>query len=632
MTRHLWDFLRFRKRKRQQHLNLLDIPSSDKDFSKDPQFHGLNHKSHSNESTPKDKALFAFVDLKDPFVASEIADEELPGPILTILAARPFNYIFMFHTPHTVQQAEATRRAIIKRFPRCVITTKLLPVSDPADYASLTRTVARYIRTFVPDSGGLREDFVCISSGTAAMRASWFLLNAWGVLHADLLQVRSTSVSRFGSFQVKEVHIDPSSWFALRTMVMPQLRGYPTSNNSSSESADLDSRGSASNIPTGASLPSDPKNEVPTDSLYTPEMFGEKSGRIVSRKSTQSSESASIILKDPADFIPTQLRSLDDALLELNLHVGSAHLRYAAEQSAIAAESTLPILLTGETGTGKERFAQLIHRLSPRASKYIVPVNCAAIPESLAETYLFGHTKGAFSGATADKPGLFENADGSTLFLDEIAELSLDIQAKLLRVIQDGVIQRIGGPRSRQVDVRIIAATNRNLKKEVEEKRFREDLYFRLEVVQIRLPALRDRRAEIPELALNLLKQINQRRQNPRQLSKDALLALEDFPWPGNVRQLSNVLERSVLYSHSEVLEPGDLLLHDGSDHRQPSTFLPEPALGFSIENFLDEARKQLFLSALKKCNNNQAEAAALLSVSKQAVSKFVASLDDNHD
>jgi transcriptional regulator with GAF, ATPase, and Fis domain len=261
-----------------------------------------------------------------------------------------------------------------------------------------------------------------------------------------------------------------------------------------------------------------------------------------------------------------------------------------------------------------------------------VPVNCAAIPESLAETYLFGHTKGAFSGATADKAGLFENADGSTLFLDEIAELSLDIQAKLLRVIQDGVIQRIGSPRSRQVDVRIVAATNRDLKKEVEGKRFREDLYFRLEVVQIRLPALRDRRAEIPELALNLLKQINQRRQHPRQLSKEALLALEGSPWPGNVRQLSNVLERSVLYSRSEVLQPGDLLLHDGSNHCQPPAFLPEPAPGFSIEDFLDKARKQLFLSALKKCNNNQAEAAALLGVSKQAVSKFVASLDDNHD
>jgi Nif-specific regulatory protein len=414
---------------------------------------------------------------------------------------------------------------------------------------------------------------------------------------------------------------------------MRQQLAVPDPAAETTTSFDFSARESLLNKTVGAALPTDPKNEVPAESLDTPlEMFGQKSGQIVSRKSTQSSESASIILKDLTDFIPTQLRNLDDALLELNLHVGSAHLRYAAEQSAIAAESTLPILLTGETGTGKERFAHLIHRLSPRASKYIVPVNCAAIPESLAETYLFGHTKGAFSGATADKAGLFENADGSTLFLDEIAELSLDIQAKLLRVIQDGVIQRIGSPRSRQVDVRIVAATNRDLKKEVEGKRFREDLYFRLEVVQIRLPALRDRRAEIPELALNLLKQINQRRQHPRQLSKEALLALEGSPWPGNVRQLSNVLERSVLYSRSEVLQPGDLLLHDGSNHCQPPAFLPEPAPGFSIEDFLDKARKQLFLSALKKCNNNQAEAAALLGVSKQAVSKFVASLDDNHD
>ena len=202
---------------------------------------------------------------------------------------------------------------------------------------------------------------------------------------------------------------------------------------------------------------------------------------------------------------------LDDALQELGIYVGSAVLRHAAERAAIAADSHLPVLLLGETGTGKERFAHLIHRLSPRFGRDMVIVNCAAIPTPLAESYLFGHVKGAFSDATSDKDGIFESADHTTLFLDEIAELTLEVQAKLLRVIQDGMVQRLGNNKPRKVDVRIIAASNRDLRDQVRAGKFREDLYFRLEVVQIKLPALRERRCEIPELALALLRQINLR-------------------------------------------------------------------------------------------------------------------------
>src|SRR5712692_7761133 len=215
-------------------------------------------------------------------------------------------------------------------------------------------------------------------------------------------------------------------------------------------------------------------------------------------------------------------------------------------------EVIYPFFFLGETGTGKERFAHLIHRLSPRFHRELVAVNCAAIPASLAESYLLGHLKGAFTGATSDGKGIFETADQSTLFLDEIAELTLEIQAKLLRVIQDGMVQRLGNTASRKIDVRIIAASNRDLRNEVSAGRFREDLYFRLEVVQIKLPTLRERRSEIPELALTLLRQINLRRHKPRQLSSAALMRLERYDWPGNVRQLSNVLERSVLYARGD--------------------------------------------------------------------------------
>lgn len=323
---------------------------------------------------------------------------------------------------------------------------------------------------------------------------------------------------------------------------------------------------------------------------------------------------------------------LDDALQELGIHVGSAVLRHAAERAGIAAESDLPVLLLGETGTGKERFAYLIHRMSPRGSRELVAVNCAAIPESLAESYLFGHMRGAFSGASSDKKGMFESADQSTLFLDEIAELSLEVQAKLLRVIQDGLVQRIGSTAPRRVDVRVIAASNRNLRDQVHAGLFREDLYFRLEVVQIKLPALRERRSEIAGLALALLHQINLRRNKPRRLSSSALMRLEKYDWPGNVRQLSNVLERSVLYARDEGIDADDLLITDDNPCKDPFATLPEPFPGFKLDTFLTQAREQLFLRALAACKGNQTEAAELLGVSKQAVNKFVAGQNDNQN
>ena len=314
---------------------------------------------------------------------------------------------------------------------------------------------------------------------------------------------------------------------------------------------------------------------------------------------------------------------LDEALHEIGIFIGSEDLRQAAERACIAADSHLPVLLLGETGTGKERFAELIHRLSPRRGKDMIAINCAAIPKELAESYLFGHVKGAFTGADADRRGIFEEADQSTLFLDEIVELTIETQAKLLRVIQDGCLQRVGGSTQRKIDSRIIAATNRDLHKEMSEGRFRKDLYFRLEVVQIRLPPLRDRRDGISGLALALMKRINQRRRHPRQLSQEALQRLERYHWPGNVRELSNVLERSVLYACTETLAADDLFISGENCSMAPLPSLPEPMSGFSVETYLAQVRKLLFLRALAKCNGSRTEAAALLGVSKQAVSKF---------
>ncbi len=322
---------------------------------------------------------------------------------------------------------------------------------------------------------------------------------------------------------------------------------------------------------------------------------------------------------------------LDKALCELGISVGSATLRDAAERAAIvAAQCDAPVLLLGETGTGKELFAKLIHRLSPRATREMVCINCAAIPKELVESHLFGHVKGSFTGASANQIGKFESAHESTLFLDEVGELSLSVQSKLLRFLQDGMIDPLGLPKAKKVDVRIVAATNRNLKEEVASGKFREDLYYRLEVVDIRLPPLRKRVTEIPQLAATLLQRINQSLQRPRTLTPAAIRRLESFAWPGNVRQLDNVLRRSAIFCKNGVIDESDLELHDSPNGRDPFDSLPCPHQGFVLEDFLAVVKLRMVSRAIELSGGNQTAAAQLLGMTKQGVSKIMKSNLDN--
>jgi DNA-binding NtrC family response regulator len=527
------------------------------------------------------QTLFAFVDLKDPFVPAGIEGEEQPGPVLSLLAARPFDFLFLFYTPHTQENAAATREEVVRRHPKCHVMMHQLPVSDPKDYSSLMGRLAREVRSISRLSRGT-EDHVCVSSGTAEMRAAWFLLTAVGVLPAKLLQVGSPAEPLFGPANVKEVKLDPGDWAGLRDLVMPQ-------------------------------------------EYFDADMTAHRA-----RLSRLDARVYDSVAMEIAEAAPEPLPDLEDALQELGIFIGSASLRQAAEQAAVVAPTGVPVLLLGETGTGKELFARLLHRLSDRREEKLVPLNCAAIPKELVESHLFGHVKGAFTGATHDQKGKFREADGGTLFLDEIGELTLDAQAKLLRILEDGLVEPLGSNKLLAVDVRIIAATNRNLQEEIASGRFRKDLYYRLETVQIRLPGLRDRRSEIPMLAMALLDRINQRFKRQRQLSREALRRLEQHDWPGNVRELRNVLERSVLFSRTDVLGPEDLPIAKEVSIGDPLSALPEPADGFSLEDFLAKARKHLFIRALSKANGNQAAAAGLLGVSKQAVSKFVNGEADN--
>lgn len=263
--------------------------------------------------------------------------------------------------------------------------------------------------------------------------------------------------------------------------------------------------------------------------------------------------------------------------------------------SQVAASSTT-VLITGETGTGKELIARAIHKASPAGGKNMVTVNCAAIPASLMESELFGHEKGSFTGAVESRAGKFEQADNSTLFLDEIGELPLLLQAKLLRVLQERVVERIGGNKSIKVNVRIIAATNRDLQREVIKGTFRNDLYYRLNVFPIALPALRNRREDIAVLATHFAMQhAKAAGKNITGISRKALQELRGYTWPGNIRELQHVIERSVLLSGEGVLRT--IHLPDAPDRK----YLEEAAHEEPIRT-LDEIDREYILKVVNHC------------------------------
>ncbi len=243
-------------------------------------------------------------------------------------------------------------------------------------------------------------------------------------------------------------------------------------------------------------------------------------------------------------------------------------------------DSTATVLIQGETGTGKELVAEAIHFHSPRAEGPLIKVNCAALPESLVEDEVFGHVRGAFTDAVSDKPGRIELANGGTLFLDEVGDLGPSVQAKLLRVLETGEFERLGDPRTRRVQVRIIAATNKDLRAAVAERRFREDLFFRLNVVPIYLPPLRERMEDLPLLAAHFLERIRRETGRDLRLGHDALRAMLRYRWPGNVRELKNALEYAAIVCEGTTIHATDLPPHIGessSEPRVPAEITSEP-------------------------------------------------------
>jgi two-component system nitrogen regulation response regulator NtrX len=276
---------------------------------------------------------------------------------------------------------------------------------------------------------------------------------------------------------------------------------------------------------------------------------------------------------------------------------------------AQVAPTAARVLVTGESGTGKELVARAIHAQSPRAGRPMVSLNCAAIPGELVESELFGHEKGAFTGAIQRRQGRFELAHGSTLFLDEIGDLSIDVQAKLLRVLEQGTIERVGAERSRPVDVRVIAATNRDLAREVAGRRFRQDLFFRLNVFPIHVPPLRERLDDIPALVRRFAKDAAARSaQSPRVFDEGALARLATHDWPGNVRELANLVERLTIVSRTGTVDRAEVERVLGS---APQIESPVPA--GPLSEALDRYERELIRSALERAGHRVVDAARLL-------------------
>ncbi len=302
------------------------------------------------------------------------------------------------------------------------------------------------------------------------------------------------------------------------------------------------------------------------------------------------------------------------------------------ESAQRAARSDASVLLLGESGTGKELFARSIHQWSPRQAMPLIVINCVALTETLLENELFGHERGAFTGADRQQKGKLEMADGGTVFLDEIGDMSLPLQAKLLRVLQDREFQRVGGSKTVSVNIRIIAATNKDLKKAVKAGEFREDLYFRLNVITLTLPPLRERRGDIQDLAQFFLNRHAKDAKRPHMtLSTEALDALSRYAWPGNIRELDNVIARAVVLSPTDKIEPSMLALMQEDAELRGTDDNHLSYLDLPYHDSMDEHSRHIITRALEQANGNQTKAAEFLKLQRTYLARLIRRQKSGH-
>ncbi len=316
-------------------------------------------------------------------------------------------------------------------------------------------------------------------------------------------------------------------------------------------------------------------------------------------------------------------RELTDQIAKMHKIVGkSPGVKKAVSDGLKVADTRASVLILGESGTGKELMARMIHDQSSRKDFPLVILNCGALTETLLEDELFGHEKGAFTGASDLKKGKFELADNSTLFLDEIGEMSLNMQTRLLRVLQEGIYCRVGGSQNIKVDVRVISATNKDIEKEVENKNFREDLYYRLNVVQIKIPSLIERRTDILLLGNYFLEQFKKEQSRPDlQFSQKTLNILKTYSWPGNIRELKNAVERSVIMCDGPLISPEDLPF--AVNRKDPESFREQ-----DLKNAIIQFKKQLVIKTLESVQGNRTHAAKVLKIQRTYLSRLITDLE----
>ena len=330
---------------------------------------------------------------------------------------------------------------------------------------------------------------------------------------------------------------------------------------------------------------------------------------------------------DGTDIIDSHSKNNVDNINN-SLSSDSSSMRKIIDVIANVADTKSTVMINGETGTGKELAAHSLHYLSSRKDKPFIKVNCAAIPDSLLDSELFGYDKGAFTGATIKKPGRFELANGGSIFLDEIGDVSPAVQVKLLRVLQEREIQHLGGTKTIKIDVRIIAATNRNLEELVKKEIFREDLYYRLNVVPINMPPLRDRKEDILMLAYIFLTKASViSGKEKKQITEEALKYLINYNWPGNIRELENIIERCVVVNSKVLITVEDLPSHITNYNHESSI---EKQCD-SLDSVIDTAEKTVLIKALKHCNGNRTKASELLGISRRSLHRKIIkySIDD---
>lgn len=534
------------------------------------------------------RTLIAFPGPKDPYILGLIGGEKQPGPILWLTMLNiSFERIILLAAQDTLDAANSTAEAIRAHHARIKCEIRPLPIDSLADFQTMIHPL-RAEAERIGDEYSDDDMFIAAAPDLPDVHACWALLVSEGTVDATLLKTS------------------------------PPL--YPT-----------DAR---PRIPLAQASPTPDlmdTSEAPARQVLSDRSMSTMSVARNRRASDISAQMAQCGRVQPSATAPEAYRrpaALGDAMQELGIIGEAPSMAEALKMAHLAAASDSPVLLQGETGTGKEMFARLIHRLSARSGRAIEVINCSSIPEALIESHLFGHRRGAFTGATEDRPGKFVEADGGTLFLDEIGDMPILLQPRLLRILEDGMVEPVGGGSKRRVYVRIIAATKVNLQKAVEKSTFRDDLFFRLNYLPIRLPPLRDRRDDIPRITLHLLAKINATTNRPRQLTRQALNRLQEHEWRGNVRELAQILRRTLVLNPKETLDADDLMIETPPRTNDPLAALPNPRPGFSLEEFLRSVRKQLMLRALELAQGNQSGAARLLGITPQAVHQFLRTAD----